>query len=183
MAFTEQITTTEAYKKYMEEIGVQPSKKLDRVFACGLPAVWMYLKSIGLEELYFDLLKRTKHQYILFKDLFYLTLLANGKSTFFPEIGKGFLKFRIPPLVAAAQVEVSEPVFRMAFGFTREQLIEVLSAITKPHYMIRIGNQRKAIGIMYSDNAYHVYHTDNPRALEFKNIDGCVDLIMRVMNA
>ncbi len=56
MAFTEQITTSDPYKKYMAEIGVQPSKKLDRVFACGLPAVWMYLKSIGLEELYFDLL-------------------------------------------------------------------------------------------------------------------------------
>ncbi len=182
MAFTEQITTSDPYKKYMAEIGVQPSKKLDRVFACGLPAVWMYLKSIGLEELYFDLLKRAKTRYILFKELFYLTLLANGKSSFFPTLGKGFLKLRVPPLVAAAQVEVSEPVFRMAFGFTREQLIEVLSAITKPNYMIRIGNQTQAIGVMYSDDAYHVYHTDNPRALEFKNVEGCVDLIMRVMH-
>lgn len=182
MAFSDPITKEDTYKQYLATIGEKPSRRLKQVFDCGLPAVWLYLKAIGLENLYFDLLKRVKTRYLLFKELFYLLLLANGKSSFFPTIARGFLKFKVPTLVAAAQVQVTKPIFRMAYGFTREQLKEVLNAIAKPHYMIRLGNKTKAIGIMYSDNAYHVYHTANPSAVEFKNVDGCVDLIMRVMN-
>lgn len=182
MTFANPVTKEETYKKYLAEIGEKPNKKLERIFACGLPAAWLYLKAIGLEDLYFDLLKQVKTRYMLYKDLFYLMLLANGKSEFFPSISNSFLKLKVPPLVQAAQVQVSEPVFRMAYGFTRDQLIEVLGAIAKPGYMIRLGNQRRAIGIMFENNAYHVYHADNPRALEFKDVEGCVDLIMRVIN-
>ena len=70
----------------------------------------------------------------------------------------------------------------MAYSFSREQLIETLELIAKPNAMIRIGNQRRAISIMYSDNAYHVYHADNPRPLEFKSVDKCADLIIRTLN-
>lgn len=181
MAFAEPITKTDSYKKYLQEIGVKPNKKLENIFSSGLPAVWLYLKAIGLEELYFDLLKRIENNYQYFKEIFYLLLLANGKSPFFPTIGKNFLKFKIPPEVAAAEVQLAEPAFRMAFGFTRDQLIEVLTAITKPNYMVRIGNQKLSVGIMYSNDAYHVYHTGNPSALEYNNIDSCVDVIMRVL--
>ncbi|HSX20209.1 MAG TPA: hypothetical protein VLG38_03680 [Gammaproteobacteria bacterium] len=182
MAFSNQVTTLQTYKQYLREIGIVPSAKLESCFACGLPAVWLYLKAIGLEDLYFDMLAGLKKRTALFKELIYLLIFTNGHNTFFPHIPKGFLTNKVPPAVAAAQVQLAKPSFEMAYEFSRDQLTQVLSAVTQPNYMVRIGNQRKAIGIMCKDDTYHVYHANNPRALQFNDIEECVNVIMRVMN-
>lgn len=182
MAFLESITNQESYRQYLREAGIAPSKTLERCFACGLPAVWLYNKAIGLEDLYFELIKKAKDRAILYKEIFYLLTFTNSHNKFFPSLPKGLLKLKIPPLIAAAQVEIAKPAFEMTFDFTKEQLKETLRLLTKPNVMIHLGNQRKAIGMMYADNAYHIYHSDNPHALEFKDIEGCVQLIMRVIN-
>lgn len=175
------VTKLDTYDKYMREIGAISSYDLDKCFSCGLPSVWLYLKSIGLEELYFEILGKLKNRHLLFKELFYLLLLTNGTNKFFPHLPESFLKLQIPAEVKAAQLEVSEPEFEMAYSFTREQLKETLELIAKPGKMIRLGNKRKAVGVMYHDNVYDVYHADNAHALQFKSIDGCVDLIMRAI--
>lgn len=182
MALTNPVTSQETYNQYLKEIGALPTKKLERCFACGLPAVWLYLKALGLEELFFDLLVKCKTRRELYKELFYLLILTNGQNKFFPHIPEEFLNIQIPEEVADAQIELDEPIFQIAYSFTKEQLARTLEQIAKPNVMIRLGNQRKAIGLMYTDGVYHVYHADNPRALEFNNIDGCVSLIMRVIN-
>lgn len=182
MPLTNPITSRPTYIEYLTEIGEKPTNKLERSFACGLPAVWLYLKSIGLEDLFFDLLAQSKKRPEAYKELFYLMILTNGQNQFFPNIPKDFLKDMIPADVKAAQVEIDKPDFEMTFSFTAAQLKETLEAVAKPNVMVRLGNQRKTIGIMFSDNMYHVYHADNPNALQFKTIDRCVDLIMRVIN-
>lgn len=182
MPLTNPVISQDSYYKYLDTIGVKPSKKLERCFSCGLPAVWLYLKAIGLEDVYFDLLKRIKNRSLLYKELFYLMILTNGHNKFFPHLPKEILKYKVPHDVAAAQVPITKPLFELTYSFTKEQLREVLLAIAKPNLMVRLGNQRKAIGIMFKDDVYHVYHAENPNAIEFKNVDGCVNLIMRVIN-
>jgi hypothetical protein len=181
MDFANQVTKLDTYKQYLHEIGSVPSYQLDTSFACGLPEVWLYMKSIGLEDIFFELLEKAKTRPQVFKELFYLLMLTNGENKFFPHIPADFLKLDIPPAVADAQVEIRKPDFAIAYSFTRDQLLDILKLIALPNVMVRMGNERKAIGVMFKDNIYHVYHADNPRALEFKNIDGCVDSIMRVM--
>lgn len=182
MPLTNAVTEQKTYQQYMQEIGVAPSKQLERSFACGLPAVWLYLKAIGLEELFFELITKSKTRPETYKELLYLLMLSNCHNKFFPHPPVGILKLEVPQDVKAAQVEIDKPVFEMAYSFSRDQLIETLSLIAQPDAMIRIGTQRKAIGIMFKDNAYHVYHSDNPHALEFKSVEKCADLIMRVLN-
>lgn len=174
-----EVTKLDSYDKYMREIGAISSYDLDKCFSCGLPSVWMYLKSIGLEDTYFEILSKLKNRHLLFKELFYLLFLTNGANKFFPHLPENFLHLDIPKEVKAAQLEVPDAEFEMAYSFTREQLKETLELIAKPGKMIRLGNKRKAVGVMYHDNVYDVYHVDNPHALQFKSIDGCVDLIMR----
>ncbi len=183
MATTSLVTNLDTYKQYLQTIGDYPSYQLEKAFACGLPAVWLYLKSIGLEDLYFFLLENVEKRPELFKELFYLLLFTNGDNKYFPYIPVDYLTLDIPKDVRDAQVQIQKPEFELAFVFDREQLQQTLQLVAKQNKMVRIGDRRKAIGIMYSNNVYHVYHTGNPRALEFNNIDGCVDLIMRVMQA
>ncbi len=181
MELTSKLTKLETYKQYMHAIGEIPSYQLDKAFACGLPAVWLYMKAIGLEEVYFDILSKIKDRNILFKELFYLLILTNGDNKYFPHVPEDFLNIQIPKEILDAQPEMHEPEFEFAFVFDRDQLKRTLEMIAKPHKMIQLGNKQRAIGIMFNDNVYHVYHADNPRALQFNHVDGCVDLIMRVM--
>lgn len=176
-----EVTKLETYTKYMKEIGAVPSYKIEKCFSCGLPAVWLYLKAIGLEETYFDILSKLKNRHMLFKELFYLLLLTNGANKFFPHIPENLLNLEIPKEVKDAQVQILKPEFEMAYAFNKEQLKETLELIAKPGKMIRLGNKKKAIGLMYQDNVYHIYHAGNPHALQFKSLDGCVDLIMRAV--
>jgi hypothetical protein len=182
MPITNAVTDQKTYQQYLHEIGVMPTKQLERSFACGLPAVWLYLKAIGLEELFFDLIAKSKTRPELYKELLYLLMLTNGHNKFFPHPPEDLLKLEIPREVKAAQVEIDKPVFEMAYSFSRDQLIKTLSLIAQPNAMIRVGTQRKSIGIMFNDDVYHVYHSDNPHALEFKSVEKCADLIMRVLN-
>lgn len=181
MISTNQVTKLSTYKEYLSEIGVVPTYQLEKAFDCGLPAVWLYLKAIGLEDLYFELLEKISTRPALFKELFYLLILTNGQNKFFPHVAKDFLDIQIPRQIAAAQIELQKPDFAVVYSFTAEQLLETLQNIAKPNVMIRIGNERNAIGLMFNEDVYHVYHANNPRVLEFKTLDRCVDLIMRVI--
>lgn len=182
MALTQTLTKLSTYKEYLHEIGSIPSYQLDKCFSCGLPAVWLYMKSIGLEDVFFDILSKIKNRHLLFKELFYLLILTNGANKFFPHVPENFLNIEIPPEVLDAQLEVQKPEFEMAYAFDREQLKYTLEQVVKPNKMVRIGDRRKSVGIMYKDGAYFVYHTDNQLPLEYKSLDGCVDLILRAMN-
>lgn len=175
------ITKLETYKKYLQLIGVVPTYQLENSIACGLPAVWLYMKAIGLEAAFFDILKKIKTRTLLFKELFYLLILTNGSNKYFPHLARDFLKIELPADIKAAQISLEKPDFELAYSFTKKQLQETLSAIAKENIMIRLGNERKAVGIMYSDDMYHVYHVDNPAVLQFKTLDKCVELIVRVM--
>lgn len=177
------ITQLETYQKYLQEIGKVPSYELSQYFACGLPSVWMYLKSLGLEDTYFELIGNLKNRHLLFKEVFYLLLLTNGTNKFFPHVPQDFLIVDMPKDIKAAQIEISKPEFELAFAFTKDQLKETLELLAKPGKMIRIGNKNKAIGVMYNDDVYDVYHVDNPHALQFKSLDGCVDTILRSLGA
>lgn len=181
MALTQNVTNLDTYKDYLQEIGSVPSYQLDKCFSCGLPAVWLYMKAIGLEDNFFEILSKVKNRHLLFKELFYLLILTNGTNKFFPHVPENFLNIQIPAEVLEAQVEVQKPEFEMAYAFNRDQLKQTLEQIVKPNKMVRIGDRRKAVGIMYQDDTYFVYHTDNPRPLEFKSLDGCVDVIFRAM--
>lgn len=183
MSFNQALTKSDSYKQYLRDIGTVPSYKLDICFACGLPGVWLYMKSIGLEAEYFDLVNKTKDRSILFKELFYLLIHTNKNNKFFPKVPEGLLKIEIPADVYAAQVEVPAPDFELAFSFTREQLLETLKQIALPNKMLRLGNKQKAVGVMYSDKKYCVYNSDNTHALEYKTLDNCVEAIMRTFGA
>ncbi len=176
------ITKLETYKKYLHLIGAVPTYQLEKSIACGLPTVWLYMKSLGLEEAFFDILNKIKTRALLFKELFYLLILTNGQNKYFPHIAKDFLKIELPKDIQAAQINIDKPNFELAYSFTKQQLQETITAIAKPNVMIRLGNEHKAVGIMYSNDMYHVYHIDNPAVLQFKTLDKCVELIMRVMN-
>lgn len=181
MGLVNPITDLGSYKNYLHGIGKVPTAQLERCIACGLPAVWLYMKAIGLEPVFFDLLNKVKTRDVLFKELFYLLIFTNSHNKFFPHVPETFLKLSVPAEVAAAQIQIDKPVFEIAYNFTRDQLIATLEQIAKPNVMIRLGTQRKAIGIMYNNNAYNVYHSDNPSPLEYRSVAGCVDLIMRVI--
>jgi len=181
MALIQPITKLETYEKYMKEIGVKPTYHLKQCFDSGLPAVWLYMKSIGLEEIYFDVLNKAKKKSAWFKELFYMLHLANSNNKFYPQVPEDLLKIEIPPAILDAQIPLEEPDFQMAFSFTRDQLKETLEAVVLPEKMVRVGNYSKSVGIMYSNDVYYVYHADNPSALQFKSIDHCVDAVMRAM--
>lgn len=181
MAFSASITELDSYKEYLTAIQKVPSKQLAQAFECGLPAIWMYMKTIGLEDVFFDLLKDVKNKPELFKELFYLLMLTSDKSKFFPHVPEKLLNVEIPAKVRDAFVEINDPEFEMAHSFTRADLIETLKAVALPNKMIRLGTKMKSVGVMYSNNHYHLYHADNPHALEFKDLDRCVDLIMEIM--
>ena len=181
MALLQPITNLETYREYTHNAGIVPTYQLKQCFACGLPGVWLYMKSIGLEDVYFNIINDAKKKSITFKELFYLLMLVNANNKFFPKIPDNLLNIEIPPDIAAAQIPVREPDFQTVFAFTREQLIETLEVLALPNKMIRLGNLRKSVGVMYSEEVYCVYHADNPSALEFKSIEGCVDAIMRAM--
>jgi hypothetical protein len=179
MAFIETITELDSYKTYLGDIGEVPSYRLEKCFACGLPGVWLYMKSIGLEDEFFQILDRAKDKSALFKDLFYLLMHTNTNNQFFPKVPEDLLKIEIPKQVLDAQLDMPASDFQMVYSFTREELKETLLYLALPNKMIRIGNKQKSVGIMYSDKIYSVYHADNPRALEFKTIDGCIDAVLR----
>lgn len=184
MAITKQITELDTYKKYLSEVGEVPSYHLDKCFACGLPAAWLYLRAIGLEEFYFDLLTKVKDRSGWFKHLFYIVLLANKNNPFFPHIPDNILDLQIPAEVAAAQIDMPRPEFQMAYAFTPDQLKRTLETVSSPGKLINLGDKRKSIAIMCNDDgSYAVYHQDNPSALHFKTAERCVDLVMRIMYA
>lgn len=183
MAITEDITKLTTFKAYLKQIGQIPSYHLDKCITCGLPAAWLYMRSIGLENVYFDILKKVKERSLWFKELFYLLLFTNKDNPFFPHLPDNILNLDIPPEFIDAQVEMPAPEFQLAYSFTRQQLKETLETLAQPGRMIRLGDKTKAIGMMKDDNgSFAIYHAGNSQALEYKSIDKCVDLIMRTIN-
>jgi len=181
MALIEPITKLDTYKQYMDGIGKIPSYHLKQCFESGLPGAWLYMKAIGLEDVYFEVLNKAKKKSSWFKELFYLLLISNSNNKFYPKVPDDLLKIEIPPAFLDAQVPLQEPDFQMVCAFTRDQLKETIVQCALPNKMIRVGNYGKSVGVMYSDKVYCVYHADNPSALEFKSIDSCVDAVMRAM--
>ena len=179
MPLIEPITESHSYQQYLDDISAQNSYQLDKCFACGLPAVWLYMKAIGLEAEYFNILDRSKDRSFLFKELFYLLMLTSTDINYFPKPPNGLLNLEIAPAVLDAQVELQKPDFELAFAFTREQLAVILKQIVLANKMVRLGNKKNAVGIMFKNNKYSVYDGVNSSALEFDNLDSCLDIIMR----
>lgn len=182
MALINPVIELPTFEGYLHKIGVIATAELELCFTCGLPAVWLYMKAIGLENVFFDILKKAENRELLFKELFYLLIFTNNNNKFFPHVLEDFLKIEIPPEIAEAQVEITSPVFEMAYIFTREELIKTLEQVVKQNVMVRLGTKSKCVAIMYDSNGYHVYHADNLNTLGYNSIEGCVDSIMRVIN-
>lgn len=181
MPFSASITELDSYKSYLAAIHTVPTKQMHQALDCGLPAVWMYMKTIGLEDVFFDLIKGVKNKEDLFKELFYLLMLTSDKSKFFPHVPENLLKVEIPENVRDSFVELNDPEFELAYSFTREELIETLKAIALPNKMVRLGTRKKSVGVMFVNEHYHLYHSDNPQPLQFNDVGRCVDLIMEIM--
>lgn len=182
MALRNPITKLETFKTYMQDVGLTPTYRISKAFTCGLPGVWLYMKSLGLEDKYFDLLAKAKKQSVYFKELFYLLILTNKNNNFFPKVDDDLLNIQIPDRILDAQIELAQPEFEMAYDFTAAELKETLAQICVPNKMIRLGNKTNAVGIMLCDGNYCVYHADNTETLEYKDLNKCVDAVLRVMN-
>lgn len=184
MSSASRLVTLDTCRKYLQLVGLKPSPKLLRCFACGLPKIWLYLKAVGLEDLYFKLLAELKTTPHMYKHVFYFLKLSNGQNKFFP-MPQDFLQIEIPPVLAAAVVQVAKPAFEMTYNFNAAQLAEVLSAVVQPNYMVRVGNQRQAIGIMFKEEegVYYAYSINQVVPEKFNDLGACVDFVMQNIKA
>lgn len=180
MPILQALTKLDTYKTYMQDIGENRSYHLENCFSSGMASVWLYMKAIGLEAEFFTLLAKAKDRPMIFKELLYLLQLSTSNSDYFPKVPKDLLKLEIPGLVADAQVEITQPDFKLVFEITRDRLSEVLRSLAVNHRMIRIGDKQRCVGIVFSNNKYCVYHSGNSTALEYDKLNDCVDAVMRV---
>jgi hypothetical protein len=184
MSLIKPVTKLDTYYEYLSAIDTVPSYQIDKCFACGLPAVALYMKAIGLEAEYFDIINKLKNKSILFRDLFYLLILTNSNNKFFTKVPEGLLEIKIPQEILDAQLEVTQPDFQMAFTFNAEQLKEILQLITAtPDQMIRVGTKQKAVGLMFSDNKFYMYHSERSEPLVYTTLAGCIDQLLRTLGA
>lgn len=174
------ITQEQSFTTYATDAGFNPSYKINKAIDCGLAGIWLYLKSIGLEETYFEILNKSKTKSIFFKDIFYLLMLTNTNNNFFSKIPSNILDTQIPTDFAQALINVAPAEFAIAYAFTTEELTELLKEICLPNKMVRLGNMQTSLGIMQgTDKKYYIYHPNNSEALCFTNIKDCVNKILR----
>lgn len=184
MTVTPDIINKETLKAYLARIKVTFNYNLYKSIICGLPAVWLYLRSIGQENLHFDILNRTKTDAAWFRELFYLLTFANKHNNFLPRLPENLLKLEIKPEILAAQLPMPAPEFQLAFAFTEAQLKQTLAQVTQIGKLVRVGSKLHAAAIMRNpDGSFAVYHAGNPTSLEFNTLDKCVDLLKRLINA
>ncbi len=182
MSSANQITNSGAYQRCLDAMGITPSRMLDNCLESGLPAVWLYMKAIGLQAEYFLLLNTVKDRSFRFKELLYLLLLTSSQGKFFPKVPSDLLKIKITPDVLAAQVEIAKPDFELCYTFSADQLKTTLEELATPGRMIQIGNKQCSIGLMYKDNIYSTYHTGNDNVTEYNSIEKCVAAIERLFS-
>lgn len=180
MAIITALTKTDSFKTYTEIVGANSGVALDNLFAAGLPSVWLYMKALGLETEFFNLLQQAEKHPSLYKELMYLLYLTHANSNYFPAVPTGLLKLEIPGLVEAAQVEISNPDFKLVFELSRERLTELLKELAVNNRLIRIGTKSHTVGVTFRNDVYSVYHSGNTKALEYTKLNDCVDAILNM---
>lgn len=175
------ITELDSYRTYLQDVGANSGRHLDNCFASGTISVWLYMKAIGLETEFFELIKKAKDYTSVIKELMYLLQLTNSNTSYFPQIPKDLLRLEIPGLVADAQIEITQPDFKLAFVLDDKRILEVLKGLAVKNRMIRLGDKTHAIGIMFAKDKYCIYHSGNSEALEYSNINDCVAAALRAL--
>ncbi len=179
MPFMKLITKSDSFITYAKDAGINLGVSMHNCFSAGLASVWLYMKAIGLESEFFTLLKRSEKRPAIYKELLYLLYMTNSNSDYFPHIPENILKLEIPGLVVDAQVEIAKPDFQLVMLVSRENLLDALRGLAIKNRMIRIGNKKLAVGVMFQSGSYCVYHAGNSTALEFKNITDCAEAIAK----
>jgi hypothetical protein len=175
-----ELTETDAFKSYARDAALRTGVHLANCVAAGLPSVWMYMKAIGQEEKFFELLQQAQQRPHLYKELMYLLQLTNAQSDYFEKLPEDFLNLEIPGLVADAIVAPSNPDFKLTFALTGERLLELLRSLAVPNRMIRLGTREHSIGVMFSNGTYSVYHAGNTKALEYTKLADCVAAVVKM---
>lgn len=169
---------------YLKLIGKKTDYHIEKCFSCGMPRVWMYYRSLGLEDKFFDLLQAAQEPgSTYYRDLIYGLILTQENSKFFAKVPADYLELNLPKDIAAAIVQLQAPDFQIAYSFTGDQLKDTLQKISQHGKMISLGNKQNSIGLMIdADDKYLVYRVGNTQPLTFTNASACVDYIMQYIS-
>lgn len=172
-------------KTHLAATGRLYSYQLGKSFSCGLPCVWLYMKAMDQEHVFFEMLESLANDSNeinwLFEEMFSLLILTHGDSHIFPKLPVTLISTQTPKDIADAEIEIVSNNFELAYTFNKDQLATTLENF-KSHKgtMLRIGNKQESIGVMIG--SLIIYSARYAGPIEFTDSAEAASKIFDILN-
>jgi hypothetical protein len=156
----------ELKKQKNPEVG-DPTFTLVNGLCAGLVAYWLYCKRVGNEKLFLEKLEyalnwdaeKFSQQWAdtdpKLEEFINVIAFLNFDYVLRDGVRQDNLGKSLQLILSEFFPQVTEPEFRITCAFNKQSLAQLIKDTVHHNKMVRVGNGRHAVGLMYSDGLYH----------------------------